>query len=81
MEQKKAFDTAHWDLEARLHEKRVYFNRPQLLTQYIGAKTTVIVAGRRTGKTDRSHRLSYYEICSGCLAAQGASLCLPSNTD
>jgi len=45
-------DTAHWDVEARLHEKRVYFNRPQLLTQYIGAKTTVIVAGRRTGKTD-----------------------------
>ena len=30
----------------------VYFNKPQLLTQYIGAKTTVIVAGRRTGKTD-----------------------------
>ena len=52
MEQKKAVDTAHWDLEARLHEKRVYFNRPQLLTQYIGAKTTVIVVGRRTGKTD-----------------------------
>ena len=41
-----------WDAEARLHEKRVYFNTPQLLTQYIGAKTTVIVAGRRTGKTD-----------------------------
>ena len=41
-----------WDLEARQHEKRVYFNKPQLLAQYIGAKTTVIVAGRRTGKTD-----------------------------
>ena len=45
-------DTSAWDLEAKLYEKRVYFNRPQLLTQYIGAKTTVIVAGRRTGKTD-----------------------------
>ena len=41
-----------WNIEAKLHEKRVYFNKPQLLTQYIGAKTTVIVAGRRTGKTD-----------------------------
>ena len=44
--------TSLWDKEAKLHEKRVYFNRPQLLTQYIGAKTTVVVAGRRTGKTD-----------------------------
>lgn len=32
--------------------KKVYFNRPQRLTQLIGANTTVIVAGRRTGKTD-----------------------------
>lgn len=32
--------------------KPVYFNRPQRLTQLIGAHTTVIVAGRRTGKTD-----------------------------
>ena len=45
-------DTSQWDKEAKLYEKRVYFNKPQLLTQYIGAKTTVIVAGRRTGKTD-----------------------------
>lgn len=30
----------------------VYFNRPQLLAQLIAARTTVIVAGRRTGKTD-----------------------------
>ena len=30
----------------------VYFNKPQLLTQLIAARTTVIVAGRRTGKTD-----------------------------
>ena len=30
----------------------VYFNKPQRLTQLIGANTTVIVAGRRTGKTD-----------------------------
>lgn len=29
-----------------------YFNRPQLLTQLVGARTTVVVAGRRTGKTD-----------------------------
>ena len=32
--------------------KQVYFNNPQRLTQLIGANTTVIVAGRRTGKTD-----------------------------
>ena len=33
-------------------EKKVYFNKPQRLTQLIGANTTVIVAGRCTGKTD-----------------------------
>ena len=33
-------------------QKEVYFNTPQRLTQLIGANTTVIVAGRRTGKTD-----------------------------
>lgn len=33
-------------------KKHVYFNKPQRLTQLIGANTTVIVAGRRTGKTD-----------------------------
>ena len=49
---KNSPDTSQWDMEAKLHENRVYFNKPQLLTQYIGAKTTVIVAGRRTGKTD-----------------------------
>ena len=38
-------DTSLWDIEAKQHSKRVYFNKPQLLTQYIGAKTTVIVAG------------------------------------
>ncbi len=32
--------------------KQIYFNDPQRLTQLIGANTTVIVAGRRTGKTD-----------------------------
>jgi hypothetical protein len=32
--------------------KEVYFNKPQLLTQLVAANTTVIVAGRRTGKTD-----------------------------
>ncbi|MDE5774006.1 MAG: hypothetical protein K2H86_06080, partial [Muribaculaceae bacterium] len=30
----------------------MYFNRPQLLCQLIAANTTVLVAGRRTGKTD-----------------------------
>lgn len=33
-------------------EKKIYFNNPQLLTLLIGANTSVIVAGRRTGKTD-----------------------------
>lgn len=33
-------------------QKEIYFNKPQLRTQLIGANTTVIVAGRRTGKTD-----------------------------
>lgn len=32
--------------------KKVYFNDPQRLTQLIAANITVIVAGRRTGKTD-----------------------------
>lgn len=32
--------------------KQIYFNDPQRLTQLIGANITVIVAGRRTGKTD-----------------------------
>lgn len=32
--------------------KRIYFNEPQRLTQLVGANTSVIVAGRRTGKTD-----------------------------
>ena len=32
--------------------KQIYFNSPQCLTQLIGVNTTVIVAGRRTGKTD-----------------------------
>ena len=36
----------------RTTSKKVYFNKPQRLTQLIGANTTVIVAGRRTGKTD-----------------------------
>ena len=33
-------------------QNKVYFNKPQLLTQFIGANISVIVAGRRTGKTD-----------------------------
>ena len=32
--------------------KKIYFNKPQRLTQLISANITVIVAGRRTGKTD-----------------------------
>ncbi len=32
--------------------KEIYFNKPQRLVQLIGANTTVVVAGRRTGKTD-----------------------------
>lgn len=35
-----------------MEPKQIYFNKPQLLTQFIGANTTVIVGGRRTGKTD-----------------------------
>ncbi len=35
-----------------MSDKKIYFNNPQRLTQLIGANTTVIVAGRRTGKTD-----------------------------
>lgn len=30
----------------------MYFNKPQRIAQLVGANTTVIVAGRRTGKTD-----------------------------
>lgn len=32
--------------------KPTYFNRPQMMAQLVAARTTVIVAGRRTGKTD-----------------------------
>ncbi len=35
-----------------MEQKLVYFNDPQRLTQLIGARTSVVVAGRRTGKTD-----------------------------
>ncbi len=35
-----------------MSEKKVYFNKPQRLTQLIDANSTAIVAGRRTGKTD-----------------------------
>lgn len=38
--------------EFSMSEKKVYFNKPQRLTQFIGANTTIIVAGRRIGKTD-----------------------------
>ena len=34
------------------NSKKVYFNNPQRLTQLIAANISVIVAGRRTGKTD-----------------------------
>ncbi len=33
-------------------KKEIYFNKPQRLTQLISANISVIVAGRRTGKTD-----------------------------
>lgn len=35
-----------------MNPNEVYFNEAQLLTQWIAANTSVIVAGRRTGKTD-----------------------------
>lgn len=35
-----------------MNQKRIYFNEVQQRTFLIGAKTSVIVAGRRTGKTD-----------------------------
>lgn len=28
---------SQWNAEAKQHEKRVYFNKPQLMAQYIGA--------------------------------------------
>ena len=42
----------HYSLKMEQPKKKIYFNTPQRLTQLIGANTTVIVAGRRTGKTD-----------------------------
>lgn len=36
----------------KMAQNLVYFNKPQRRTQLIGANTSVIVAGRRTGKTD-----------------------------
>ena len=38
--------------KAMSKNKEIYFNEPQRLTQLIGANISVIVAGRRTGKTD-----------------------------
>lgn len=37
-QQQNRVDTSLWDAERKAHANRVYFNRPQLLTQYIGAK-------------------------------------------
>ncbi len=39
-------------LKMEENSKKVYFNNPQRLTQLIAANISVIVAGRRTGKTD-----------------------------
>ena len=39
-------------MKAMSKTKQIYFNEPQRLTQLIGANISVIVAGRRTGKTD-----------------------------
>lgn len=53
-------------------DKKVYFNKPQRLTQLIGVNTTVIVAGRRTGKTDSIAApfvLCNYYVCSVRLLA------------
>lgn len=36
--EKNSVDTSLWDEEKKAHANRVYFNKPQLLTQYIGAK-------------------------------------------
>lgn len=52
-------------------EKKVYFNKPQRLTQLIGANTTVIVAGRRTGNKSDTAKLF--------LAPQATSRLAPPN--
>lgn len=44
--------TRNCRVQPKMVGNKVYFNKPQRLTQLIGANTTVIVAGRRTGKTD-----------------------------
>ena len=49
MEQKSTTDNSSLGHKGR---RKVYFNDPQRLTQLIGAKVTVVIAGRRTGKTD-----------------------------
>lgn len=77
----KHVDTSLWDEEKKAHANRVYFNKPQLLTQYIGAKTTVIVAGRRTARQTLSPRPLCCAICSVCREAQGELSCRLSNMD
>ena len=37
----KHVDTSLWDEESKAHANRVYFNKPQLLTQYIGALSLI----------------------------------------
>lgn len=51
--------------------KLTYFNRPQLLAQWIGARTTVIVAGRRTGKTDSIAAPYVYKMMSRMVGSTG----------
>ena len=77
----KHVDTSLWDEESKAHANRVYFNKPQLLTQYIGAKTTVIVAGRRTGKTIPLLRPLCCAICNVCREAREELSCRLLSTD
>lgn len=77
----KHVDTSLWDEEKKAHANRVYFNKPQLLTQYIGAKTTVIVAGRRTARRIPLPRLLCCAICNVCQEAREELLCRLSSMD
>lgn len=45
-------------------DKKAYFNKPQRLTQLIGANTTVIVAGRHTFSQTHRHKCALNNVRS-----------------
>lgn len=77
----KHVDTSLWDEESKAHANRVYFNKPQLLTQYIGAKLRSLWLDDARARQTLSPRPLCCAICSVCREAQGELSCRLSNMD